>query len=237
MRLDPDRAHAGAAAAVRNAERLVQVQMRDVGADLRDPADADQRVEIGAVQIDLPAVLVDDRADVPDRRLEHAVRRGVGDHQRREVGVRGRLGAQVVEVDVAAVVAADHHHLEAGHVRARRVGAVRRGGDQADLPVRLAAHFVILQDGQQARILALAAGVRLQADRRKSGDLGEPRRQLAEQLPVALGLVERRERMQRAELGQVTGIISVVAFSFMVHEPSGIMVRSSARSLSCRRRR
>ena len=43
--------------------------------------------------------------------------------------------------------------------------------------------------------------------------------------------------MDGAELGQVIGIISVVAFSFMVHEPSGIMLRSSARSLSCRRRR
>ncbi len=37
--------------------------------------------------------------------------------------------------------------------------------------------------------------------------------------------------------GQVTGIISVVAFSFMVHEPRGIMERSSARSRSARRRR
>jgi hypothetical protein len=37
--------------------------------------------------------------------------------------------------------------------------------------------------------------------------------------------------------GQVTGIISLVAFSFMVHEPSGIMVRSSARSLSASERR
>ncbi|CFN77521.1 Uncharacterised protein [Bordetella pertussis] len=33
------------------------------------------------------------------------------------------------------------------------------------------------------------------------------------------------------------GIISAVAFSFMVHEPSGIMVRSSARSLSASLRR
>jgi hypothetical protein len=146
-------------------------------------------------------VLVDDRADVPDRRLEHAMRRRVGDHQRREIGaVRGRLGAQVVEIDVAAVIAADHHHLEARHVRARRVGAVRRRGDQADPAVTLAPHLVILQDRQQARVLALAAGVRLQADRRKSRDLGQPRRQLAEQLPVALGLVERRERVQRGEL-------------------------------------
>jgi hypothetical protein len=40
-----------------------------------------------------------------------------------------------------------------------------------------------------------------------------------------------------ANLGQVIGIISLVAFSFIVHEPSGIIERSSARSLSARRRR
>ncbi|MNO96901.1 hypothetical protein D3C76_885920 [compost metagenome] len=37
--------------------------------------------------------------------------------------------------------------------------------------------------------------------------------------------------------GQVTGIISLAALSFMVHEPRAIMVRSRARSLSARRRR
>ena len=35
-----------------------------------------------------------------------------------------------------------------------------------------------------------------------------------------------------ANSGQVMGIISLVAFNFMVHEPSGIMLRSSAKSLS-----
>ncbi len=39
-----------------------------------------------------------------------------------------------------------------------------------------------------------------------------------------------------ANSGQVTGIISLVALSFIVHEPSGIIVRSSARSLSASER-
>jgi hypothetical protein len=37
--------------------------------------------------------------------------------------------------------------------------------------------------------------------------------------------------------GQVIGSISAVALSFMVHEPSGIMLRSSATSLSDKARR
>ena len=40
-----------------------------------------------------------------------------------------------------------------------------------------------------------------------------------------------------ANSGQLTDSISVVALSFMVHEPSGIMPRSSAKSRSARRRR
>ena len=40
-----------------------------------------------------------------------------------------------------------------------------------------------------------------------------------------------------ANPGRPTGSISVVAFSFMVHEPSGIMPRSRAKSRSESRRR
>ena len=66
MRLDADRAHAGAAAAMRNAESLVQIEMADIGADIAGPGKADLRVQIGAVEIDLAAMLVDDVADLAD---------------------------------------------------------------------------------------------------------------------------------------------------------------------------
>ena len=80
-----DRADARAATAVRDAEGLVQVDVRDVGAELARPGDADERVEVRTVEVHLAAVLVDAGADVADAFLEHAVRRGVGDHQRREL--------------------------------------------------------------------------------------------------------------------------------------------------------
>ena len=64
MLRDADRAHARAAAAVRDAERLVQVEVADVGADVARPAEPDHRVHVRAVHVDLPAVLVDDRADL-----------------------------------------------------------------------------------------------------------------------------------------------------------------------------
>ena len=108
MRGDRDRAHAGAAAAVRDAEGLVQVQVADVGADVGGPREADLRVHVRAVHVDLAAVLVDDAADLADRLLEDAVGRGVGDHERAE-GRRVLLGLrpQVGDVDVAVRVAGD----------------------------------------------------------------------------------------------------------------------------------
>ncbi len=66
VRGDADRAHAGTAAAVRDAERLVQIEVADVGADVAGAAEADLRVHVGAVHVDLPAVLVDDLDDLLD---------------------------------------------------------------------------------------------------------------------------------------------------------------------------
>ena len=48
-----DRTDARTAAAVRDAERLVQVQVGDVAAELARPREAEQRVEVGAVDVDL----------------------------------------------------------------------------------------------------------------------------------------------------------------------------------------
>ena len=87
---DADRAHAGPASSVRDAERLVQVEMRDVGAELAGLRQADHGIQVGAVEIHLPARVVDKVADLGDAVLEHPVRGRVGDHE----------GAQVVTVRV-----------------------------------------------------------------------------------------------------------------------------------------
>ena len=97
-----DRPHPRAAAAMRDAERLVQVEVAHVGADVARAAEPDLRVHVGAVHVHLAAVLVHDPADLPDRSLEDAVGGRVGDHERREgVAVGLGLRAQIVEVDVA----------------------------------------------------------------------------------------------------------------------------------------
>ena len=140
----------------------------------------------------------------------------------------GDLRAQVVEVDVAELVAGDDDDAHAGEHGAGRVRAVRARRDEADRARGVAVREVVAADGEQARELALAAGVRLQRDRVVAGDLGEPALELVDELEVALDVVSRGERVDVANSGQVTASISVAALSFIVHEPSGIMPRSSA---------
>ena len=125
-----------------------------------------------------------------------------------------------------------------GHLRAGRVGAVRRLGDQADVALRLAARLrASARIDQQAGVFALRAGVGLQADAGVAGGLAQPGAQLLVEFARSRPAGRRGANgWMLANSGQVIGIISLVAFSFIVHEPSGIMLRSSARSLSDRLR-
>ena len=200
MRGDRDRSHARPAAAMRDAEGLVQVDVADVGADLRRLGEAGERVQVGAVHVDLAAGGVHRLADLHDRLLEHAVRRRVGDHQRGEPrAVLGDLALEIRQVDIAVLVAGDHDDAQAHHLRAGRVGAVRRGRDQADVARALALRRQVVADREQPGVLALRAGVRLQRDAGEAGDFGEHAFQLADHRQRAAHLLGRREGMQRGE--------------------------------------
>ena len=59
-----DRTHAGTAAAMRDAESLVQVQVADIGAEIARTAEPDLGVHVGAIHVDLPAILVNDLTDL-----------------------------------------------------------------------------------------------------------------------------------------------------------------------------
>jgi hypothetical protein len=202
VRAHADRPHAGTATAVRDAKGLVQVEMRDVGAEFTRCGQPDERVQVRAVDVHLPAVRMHDLADALDAGLEHAVRRRVRRHDRREpLRVLRSLGFEVGEIDVAVVVAGDDDNLHADHLRRRGIGAVRRRRDQADVAVRFVAARVISLDREQPRVFALRAGVGLQRHRRITGDRAEHPLEIRAQLAVAFDLVRRRERMQLAELG------------------------------------
>ena len=180
--------------------------MAHVAAELARRGQADQGVQVGAVHVHTPAVAVHDLAQRLDLGLEHAVRAGVGDHHAGQVGtVLFALGLQILHVHVAVVVALGDHHLHAHHHGAGRVGAVRAGGDEADVAVRVALRRVPGLDGQQARVLALAAGVGLQAHARIAGDAGQPLAQLVVQQLVAGALLQRGKGVHVGELGPGDG--------------------------------
>ncbi len=73
MRLHPNGAHTGSAAAVRNAERLVQVHVTHVAANFGRLDDAHQSIEVCPIKIDLTAIVMDDAADFLDGFFEHTV--------------------------------------------------------------------------------------------------------------------------------------------------------------------
>ena len=183
VRAHRDRADAGTAAAVRDAERLVQVQVRHVGAERGQVGHSDQRVEIRPVDVHLAARRVHGRADLADVLLVDAGRGRVGDHDRRDVPLmRLQLRLQVAEVNRAVGVALDHRDAQPGQHRAGRVGAVRRLRDQAHVTGLVALGGVVTADGEQAGQLALGTGVRLDRDRVVAGDPGQPELERLDQL-------------------------------------------------------
>ena len=156
---------------------LCRFRWLDVGAEPPGLGQPDQRVEVGAVDVDLAARVVHQGAQLGDGLLVHAVRRRVGDHDRGQVVARaarpwpaGRPGRPS-----PSSRRLDHDDPHAGHHRAGGVGAVRAGRDQADVAVALAVRPVVGADRQQPGQLALRAGVRLQRHRVVAGDLGQPR--------------------------------------------------------------
>jgi hypothetical protein len=206
VRGDADGPHAGAAAAVRDAEGFVEVEVADVGTDVTGGREADLGVHVGAVHVNLAAERVDVGADVFDGGFENAVGGRVGDHRGGEIlGVFVGLGLEVGDVDVAVGVAGDGDDRVSAHGGAGGIGAVGAGGDEADVAVTLAARLVEGADDEEAGVFALRAGVGLEGDGGEAGDLGEPGFEVGEELRVALGLVGGGEGVELTELGPGDG--------------------------------
>jgi hypothetical protein len=74
VRPHADRTHSRASAAVRDAERLVQVEVADVSAEATRSGQSEQRVEIGPVDIDLSPGVMHQLADLRHTALVYPVR-------------------------------------------------------------------------------------------------------------------------------------------------------------------
>ena len=78
------------------------------------------------------------------------------------VSVQGGLLTHLGDVDVALGIGADGDDGHASHDGRRRVGAVRRGGDDAHVPVLVATRVVVGADGHEAGVLTAGSRVGLQ---------------------------------------------------------------------------
>src|SRR5262245_64673027 len=118
MLLHADRAHAGATAAMRDAKGLVEIEMPDIGAICARLCQADLRVEVGAVEIDLSAVGMNDAANLANRGFENAMGGGISDH---DCGKLARillcLLAQIGEVDIVVTVVIDDDVVNSSNLR------------------------------------------------------------------------------------------------------------------------
>ena len=182
---------------------------------------AHDRVQVGAVVVERPAGLVDDPGDLGDVLVEEPERVRVGQHQAGDLV--GRLRAQVVEVDPAALVAGDLDHLVAGHRHRRRVGPVGGvGSENLGALLALAAVGVVGAGQQQAGELAVGAGRGLQADVRQAADLAQRPLEPPHQLERALGAGRvGAPGCRRAWPGSAATRSLRRGLCFIVHEPSG----------------
>ena len=168
-------AYARAAAAMRNAEGFVQIQMADIAAEFTRCGYAHQRVHIRAIDINAAAVAVHQRAQLFHARFKHAVGAGVGDHDAGQIGaVLLAFRRQISQIHIALLVAFGHHHLHTHHLCAGGVGAVGALRNQADIAMALALRRMVGLYRQQARVFALAAGIGLQANAGIAGDAAQP---------------------------------------------------------------
>ena len=124
------------AATMRRAERFVQVDVHRIDTEIARPDLADDRVEVGAVAIDIAASCMDRVADPLQVALEQAAGVRVGDHHRGHIGSQPRLHRRGVDPPVRT--GGNVLHRETGECRGCRVGAVRALGHQHDLARALA---------------------------------------------------------------------------------------------------
>ena len=185
-----------------NAKGLVQVQMAHVNADFPGPAQSDQGIHIGTVHIDLPARLMDNRADFADGLFKHPVGRWIRHHQGRQpLAVCIGFRPQVRQVDIALVVTGDDDHVQTGHNCAGWIRSMRRGRNEADVSLGLPAHPVVLAHDEEAGVFALRTCIGLQRNPLEAGNFAQHVLQFGENRRVPLGLLYGRKRMQPGKFG------------------------------------
>ena len=197
----PDRAHAWTPSPVRNRKSLVQIQVRNIRTEHARLGQAHECIQIRAIDVNLSPGLVDERTDLLDRFLKHAMRGWIGDHQRSEVVlVLGDLRFEVCDIDIADLVRRDNNNVHARHNRTGGVGAMRTARDQTHGSLFIAVGAVVSADGHQAGKFTLRTGIRLHGYGVIAGDQREPVLEFVDDVHIGSNLLSRCERVNLGEL-------------------------------------
>ena len=146
----------------------MQVDVHAVDAEIARSHPAHDRVEVGAVAIEVGAGGMHGFRNLDDLGFKQAAGVGIGQHDRRHVRPERRL--ERGEIDPAVLRSWDRFDGEAERRSGRRIGAVRRLGDEHDGPT-LAARRERSLDRHQAAQLAVGARLRGHRHGRHAGEL------------------------------------------------------------------
>ena len=116
MCANPNRPHSRPAAAMRNAKRFMQIHVAHISAQFGGPHQTNLCIEICAIQINLPAMSVDDVADINDALFINTVGGRIRNHQCRQIGaMQLGLGFKIRNIHIAQRIAGHHDDLHATH--------------------------------------------------------------------------------------------------------------------------
>ena len=157
-----------------NSECFVEVEVTDVGSDVAWVGEANLRVHVGAVHVDLAAVVMDNACDFDDAFFVNAMRRWISNHDTcQDVFELGSNRAQLFDVDVAVGVTARNHYFKTCHDGRCRVGTVCRRRNDHFFALEIAARLMVGFNDHEACVFTLGTRVRLQRNRRKTCGFAE----------------------------------------------------------------
>ena len=196
-----NRSDAGASAAVRDREGFVQVEVGNVPPDVAVASKPEQRVEVGAVNVDLTTGVVNGSCDRLDPVLVHSVSRRIRDHQRgKSVAMRLNFCVEVGNVNIAVLFAGNDDDGHAGEDCGRRVCSVGTRRDDARHTVVVASREVVAADSQKSGEFSLRTRVWLKADGVVAGQFDQPLFELRDEQQVTAHITGRCIRVDSAEL-------------------------------------
>ena len=225
-----DRTRARAAAAMRGRERLVQVDVHGVDAEIARTRLADDGVEIRAVAVEVGSRLVHRIGDADDLALEQPAGVGIGQHDRRDIG-RER-GPHRFDADDSVLAGRYGPYGIADQRRGRGIRAVGGIGNQHDPPrLSLPARLDRRLDRHHAAEFAMRAGLRRHRDRVHAGHGQQGVGQRFNDLERPL---RRRDRLQRVHVGESRQARHLfVEAGIVLHRARAQRIDAQRRSSNC----